>query len=355
MVSKIKSISWFVLFFAPQLIYCQVSFTLNNGQNNLSAKTHRADSAIKAGEFGEIHSLLVIQSGQLLFEEYYNGWKADSLHQLQSATKSVVATLLGCALQQQMIGNVQEKIFSYYHKEYFDDQLKKTISLEDLLTQQHGLKWKENPWDAPDNNWRNLYGTEGNWFKSILATPMDTVPGTKFNYSNAAPVLISGVIQNASKMRIDSFAKKFLFDPLGIVKYRFWNGNGGPQNNGMALLSLTSRDMAKLGQLYLQEGKWDNKQIISQDFVKEATSAKVKNVEGNGFYSSYDYGYFWWSRPVCRQFPGPDNPPIFLARGAGGQNIIVCPEKNLVVVITAWNMQQPNKPQSIFDKYILNN
>lgn len=83
---------------------------------------------------------------------------------------------------------------------------------------------------------------------------MECLPGSAFNYSNAAPVLTSGVIQRASKMKIDQFAKIYLFDPLEIELYWFWPGNGGPQNNGMALISLTSRDMAKVGQLYLQKG-----------------------------------------------------------------------------------------------------
>ncbi|MBK6544615.1 MAG: serine hydrolase [Saprospiraceae bacterium] len=332
-----------------KLLMAQINFTNSERINFVTA-----DSAIKAGEFGEVHSLLVIQNAQLLFEEYYNGWNKDSLHQLQSATKSVISALLGCALQQNFIADVREKIINYYPSEYFSNNSKDNISIENLLTQQHGLKWKENPWDAPDNNWRNLYATEGNWYKSILETQIDTAPGCKFNYSNAAPVLITGIIQNASKMNIDVFSKKYLFDPLQITNYRFWQANGGPQNNGMGMLFLTSRDMAKIGQLYLQKGKWNDKQIISEKFVKDATSAIVKNVEANGVYSGYDYGYFWWSNPVWRNYTYKKSENVFLARGAGGQNIIVYPNKKMVVVITAWNMQRSNKPQEIFDKYILN-
>lgn len=343
------------------LLFYHTVFSACFSQNDRPVLTHSVannryalvDSAIRAGEFGEIHSLLVMQNGQIAFEQYYNSWPADSLHQLQSATKSVVATLFGCALQQGLIPGADAPIADYYPAVKGKDDRKQAIKIEDLLTQRHGLKWKEAPWDDPDNTWRKVLATEGDWYNMILQTPMDTLPGTHFNYSNAAPVLVAGIVQAASKMRIDDFAKQYLFDPLDIKKYRFWNGNGGPQNNGMALLSLTSRDMAKIGQLYLRNGRWNGAQLIPAEFVREATSSKVKNVEANGVYSGYDYGYFWWSNPVWRGDTTQRPSPVYLARGAGGQNIIVWPEKDVVVVITAWNMQRPNKPQEIFEKYLM--
>ncbi len=344
----------YTLFMLAHPVFGQIDFDATNGDWITNQNLLKADSAILAGEYGEVHSLLVIRNGRLVFEKYYNGWRADSLHQLQSATKSVVATLVGCALQQNLIKSADEKIPGFYPGDYAIGRDKAGISIADLMTQRHGLKWKESPWDDPENTWRKVLSTEGDWYKTILATEMDTLPGTVFNYSNAAPVLTAGIVQNASKMKIDDFAKKYLFDPLEIKNYRFWGGNGGPQNNGMALLSLTSRDMAKIGQLYLRKGQWNGAQILPEDFVQEAISPKVKNVEGNGFYSGYDYGYFWWSNPVSRSFPDKSQAGIFMARGAGGQNIIVWPEKEMVVVITAWNIRQSNKPQMIFDQYILN-
>ena len=111
--------------------------------------------------------------------------------------------------------------------------------------------------------------------------------------------------------------------------------------------------MAKLGQLYLQNGQWNNVQILPADYIKDAISPKVRNVGANGIYSGYDYGYFWWINPVWKQLKqGQMIPNIFLARGAGGQNIIIWPEKKIVVVITGWNIDKPNKPEEIFDKYI---
>lgn len=310
------------------------------------------DRAILNNEYGNIHSILIAQKGRMIFEKYYNGWKKDSLHQLQSATKSVVATLLGCALNQGFIHSVDEPISNHYDLASFEDSLKNKITLKNLLTQQHGLLWNEEDWNNPDNNWRKIISQPGNWYEAVLQTPMDTLPGVFFNYSNAAPLLVTGILQMASNMRIDSFAKKFLFEPLEIEYYWFWPGNGGPENNGMAMLSLTPRDMARIGQLYLQSGVWNGIQIIPNDFVKQAVHPHVKNVGANGFYKSYDYGYFWWSHPVLRTGENNKTQKIFLARGAGGQNIIVWPERDMVVVITAWNLQQSNLSQTLFDHYI---
>lgn len=268
---------------------------------------------------------------------------------MQSATKSIISTLLGCAIQQHFIQSETDFIATYFTQYQFDDLKKRQIKISDLLTQRHGLDWNEGAWEDPDNTWRKVISVQGDWFQKILDVPMYTVAGTKFVYSNAAPTLVSGLVQSASKTPIDSFAIQYLFEPLEIIDFWFWQGNNGPQNNGMALIALTSRDMAKIGQLYLQNGKWGNQQIIPHDYVQMATSPIVKGVGMNGAYKQYDYGYFWWSNPVSQSDKKTN---VFLARGAGGQNIIVNREENLVVVTTAWNMQQPNKVQLVYDWYL---
>lgn len=340
-----------ILLFNHVTGFSQINFEDKISDESLYRKAMSADSAITSGEFGNVHSLLIIKEGKLLFENYYNGWKPDSLHQLQSATKSVISTLLGCAIQQQMIHSEHDPILDYFPEYPFNDSLKRQIKISDLLTQRHGLNWNEGAWEDPDNSWRKLLSERSDWYIKILDTPMDTIPGLKFVYSNAAPTLVSGIIQQASEMSIDSFAMKFLFEPLEIDNYWFWPGNGGPQNNGLALISLTSRDMAKIGQLYLQNGRWNEMQIIPENYCQSATSSIVKGVGLNGAYKQYDYGYFWWSNPVSQD---DNRSNVILARGAGGQNIMVNRQENLVIVITAWNMQQPNKVQLIYDWYLGN-
>ncbi|WP_349555490.1 serine hydrolase [Pseudotenacibaculum sp. MALMAid0570] len=326
----------------------QINFDVSAVDKEIYKKSLEANKAIKNGAYGNVHSLLVVKEGKLVYENYYKGWKKDSLHQAQSVTKSIIATILGCAIQQGKVNGVKDRVVTYF-PEYknLSKEIQK-IKINDLLTQRHGLKWKESPWNSPDNNWRNLINTTGDWYQVILKTDMNNDLGKVFNYSNAAPTLISGIIQNAAKTPIQDFAKKYLFDELNIKKYRFWKGNGGPSNNGMALIFLRPRDLAKIGQLYLQKGKWNGNQIIPEAFASKATSSIVKAAEGNPLYKQFDYGYFWWVNPVDRNGRKYN---IFLARGAGGQLIIVEPKTELVVVITGWNLRRPNIAQTIFDNY----
>ncbi|MFD2566400.1 serine hydrolase domain-containing protein [Pseudotenacibaculum haliotis] len=327
----------------------QINFKEKHSDKVLYEKALKANAAIENGEYGNIHSLLVVKEGKVVYENYYKGWHKDSLHQAQSVTKSIIATILGTAIQQGIVKSTNDKVVDYYKKYKDVSDGVQEIRIQDLLTQRHGLKWKESPWNSPDNNWRNLINSSGDWYQTILRTEMGEKPGKVFNYSNAAPTLISGAIQNASNLPIETFARKYLFSELGIEKYRFWQGNGGPSNNGMALIFLRSRDLAKIGQLYLQKGKWKGKQIIPEDFAVKATSSVVKAAEDNPLYQEYDYGYFWWKDPVDRK---GKKYTIFLARGAGGQLIIVEPKTNVVVVITAWNLTRPNRVQTIFDTFL---
>lgn len=359
MKTRINVAITFLLICIPvKSLFAQIQWDTGMNTQNTAA-FQEMEEAIHNGDYGEIRSIIVIRNKQNIYEQYFNGWQRDSLQQLQSATKSIVSTLLGVAIQQNYVENTQELISNYYKEEFqnITDPLKQKITIEDLLTQQHGLDWKEAPWNSPDNNWRNILESEGNWYRMILDTPMDAMPGTDFNYSNAAPVLITGLIQHASDMQIDKFAQKYLFDPLSINEVKYWDGNGGPHNNGLALLYLKTRDMAKIGQLYLQKGTWNDRQILPTTYVEEAVSAKLKNVEGNPFYKSYDYGHFWWVNPVLRDTQNKSsnmqNPYIYLARGAGGQNIIVWPDEELVFVVTAWNLQQTNITQKIFNDFIV--
>jgi len=329
--------------------YSQILFNGKKADKELSAKIHRADRAIRSGEFGTVHSLLVVQDGHGVFESYYNGWKQDSLHQRQSATKSLVATLLGCALQEKFVKEVKEPISRFFDLSKQADPRKQQIRIEDLLTQRHGMSWQEGDWNDPKNSWRNVISSPGDWYGRILDTPMDTIPGLVFNYSNAAPALVSAIIQKASGIPIDSFVNRYLFRKLGITRSWFWPGNGGPAKNGLALVSLTSRDMAKLGQLYLQDGRWNGESLIPAEYVRAATSPQAIAVGANGAYTQYDYGYFWWMNPVTRK---GQHSSVFLARGAGGQHIIVDRKRQLVVVITAWNMTRPNHVELVFEEYL---
>ncbi|MDG5493103.1 beta-lactamase family protein [Psychroserpens sp. SPM9] len=319
-----------------------------------SQRLNELNKAVEADTYGTIHSILILKDHTMVFEKYYNGWTQDSLHMLQSATKSVVATLMGIAIKEGFVKDVNQNVLPFFGDRPIEhiDAWKKELTIEDLLTQRHGFDWMEAPWNSPDNSWRKVLASEGDWYKMILDTPMKHQPGTVFNYSNAAPVLTSGIIQEASKMPIDSFANTYLFKPLGITNYRFWEGNGGPQHNGAALLFLRSRDMLKIGQLHLNNGVWNGQQLLPENWAKNAAGTAItKNIKDNRFYR-FGYDYFWWNTPKATENNPKVASHIYAARGAGGQYIIVDPKENMVVVITAWDLQKANYIFEIFTKYI---
>ncbi|WP_298897527.1 serine hydrolase [uncultured Psychroserpens sp.] len=359
MATKINIYSLKAVFMASLvaiILGCNTTKTENNKLNYLNQNKARLNDGLKAisdSTYGTIHSVLIMQNNELIFEKYFNGWTKDSLHMMQSATKSVIATLMGIAIQEGYIQDVNQKVLSFYEHKPIENinTWKEDMTIEDLLTQQHGLKWQEAPWNSPDNTWRKLLATQGDWYTSILSTPMECEPGTLFNYSNAAPVLTSGIIQEASKMSIDSFAKRYLFKPLEINSYRFWQGNDGPKNNGLALLFLTSRDMLKIGQLYLNNGRWNNKQILPTTWTKKAAKTPItENHRDNRFYR-FGYGYFWWNTPKASGNNPETNSDIYLARGDGGQYIIIDPKHKIVAVITAWDLQKGNYIFNLYTRY----
>ncbi len=313
------------------------------------------ENEISTGVFGEIHSVVVIKDGFLAYENYFNGWHRDSLQSLQSITKSIIATYAGIAIQNEYIDVVDVPILPFFEDSFNVVNLtsnKTAISLRHLMTMQSEFEW-EDGWNNPNNTWNEILGYRGDWYKKILDLPVTDSPGTSFQYQNGNPTLVTGLIQQASGQSIIEFAQNYLFEPLSITNYNFWQGNGGPENNGHALIYLRPVDLAKIGYLYLNKGRWKSKQIIPEWYVEEATHPHIENAEENPFYT-YDYGYFWWINPRFKDHnSSKDTEKIFMARGAGGQNLIIWPEQNLICVITAWNLERPNITQTIFDRFIL--
>ncbi len=311
---------------------------------------------IDVGDFGDIHSVIIVKNGKLVYENYFNGWNRDSLQQTQSVTKSVVSSYVGIAIQKGLIDDINKPVYPVFQNDFEIAELteeKRKLSLADLMTMRAGFEW-ESRWVNPNNTWRKILDTPGNWYKMILDRPMAYSPGTYFQYHEGNPVLVAGYIQALAGEPIQEFARKNLFTPLQIERYRFWPGNGGPDQNGAVLLFMRPVDMAKFGYLYLNKGVWKGTRILPKWFVEESTSSIVKNAEDNPLYSSFDYGYYWWVNPQIRDkhIQKPEG-TVYLARGTGGQNIIVWPEQNIVCVITAWNLQRPNFPQTIFDRFIV--
>lgn len=286
---------------------------------------------IMAEEFQGIHSLLIVKNGKLVHESYFEDFTKNSLQTTYSITKSISSALIGIAIDNGTIQSVNDTLISFFPEYSIQDPMKKNIRLSHLLTLTSGLDWDEKsyPYSDPRNSETKMVGEE-DWMKFVLNQPMRTTPGTEWVYNTGSVHLLSGIIKHASGMYADVFAEQFLFKPLGIQNYE-WNRDpqaypctGGTRQG----LRLTSRDVAKFGYVFLNDGKWDNLEVISKAWVEESTR-KHMDVRSEG-----GFGYLWWTggHTVNGKVV-----PHYFAAGYGGQTIHIAPELDLMIVFTCWD------------------
>lgn len=318
------------------------TFELTKSVQQKNINLVKADSFLTAYNRSKplTHSLLIIRSGKNIFEKYYNGYGAEKLNNLKSATKSITSLLIGIAIDNGLIKDENERI-SDLLPEMFDnktDPEKKKITLKDVLTMSAGFEW---------NNFGGRW--RGGWDKSreptkylIRQVPLANKPGTKWNYNSALSHLLSTLIKKYSGMNTFEFAKKYLFEPLDIKNVRWQKSNDGNEM-GNSELMMTPRDLAKIGLLVLQKGKWNGKQIVNSEWIEKSTKKYF-----DGFPQIGGYCYQWHTR----KFGKYDS---FLAAGWGGQFLIVIPELQMVVVNTSkWSVAKSS--YVIFDlieKYLV--
>ncbi len=269
-----------------------------------------------------IHSVVVIRNGYIVYELYPTEFTQDTLHSLYSVTKSFTSTLIGIAIQNGFINSTDDKVVDFFPERSIKnlDSRKQEMTLEHLLTMSAGLQWDE--WSYPYFDSRNDYFSmiiSGDCIQYVLDQPMVNTPGTEFAYNTGISHLLSAIIQQTTGFTTLEFAKKFLFTPLGISDAQWVRDSQGIYFGGSDLF-LNSRDMAKLGYLYLNEGFWDNKSVISEEWVSRSTTG----FSTTPFNSSY--GYHWWVW---------ESKGFYFANGVFGQNIFVIPKENMIVVFTA--------------------
>lgn len=286
------------------------------------------DKEIEQGDYGILHSLVVIQNDDTVFEKYYHDWKPDQIHDLQSTTKSVLSILIGIAIDKGYIRSVEEKIDSLLpnHPAFQEDPQKKQLRLKHLLTMSAGLEWDEQSvqYRQPGNTLTDMYAQQSNWQQFILQRPLVKKPGTTFNYNSGLSIVLGDILQRHIGSTIQTFAEQYLFQPLGIEHYQ-WSQFAGVAHCGGGLY-LKPSDMARLGKLCLNGGRWNGKQIVPAEWIAASLTPR--------FRASADacYGYHWWT--TARLF---NLKPIVYAAGNGWQFIYVIREFSLVIVTTGRN------------------
>lgn len=298
---------------------------------------------IADGSLPNIHSVLIIKNGKLVFEEYFYEYDVNTPHQVRSTTKSFVSALVGIAIDKGIIKSKNETVLSFfpeYNPAHLADD-KQSITIEHLLNNQSGLDCNERDEKSPGRE-VNIYPT-ADWVKFVLDLPMASDPGGTARYCSGNVIILDRIIEKASGKSLYAFAKENLFDPLGARGYKWPFKTDSSEVNGFAQLHIRPRDMAKFGWLYLSKGKWNNKQVISEAWVKESLTPHTT-------IDNTPYGYLWWHPWL--NVNGIRNDAT-AARGNGGQRIYLRPDLNMVVVITGGNYNSESSSDKLLANYIL--
>jgi CubicO group peptidase (beta-lactamase class C family) len=267
-----------------------------------------------------LHSLLIVRHGYVVLDAYFYPYAGEYAHDVASVTKSITSSLIGIAIKKGYIRDMNRAVFAFFPA-LIERNLgaeKKQITIRDLLSMSSGLNCGYGPGEP------ELLAMlkSDDYVQFMFDLPVLAKPGTEFGYCSGGMHLLSAIITRATGMSALAFAQEHLFAPLGI-KEVFWPSDSHGINHGWGDLQMHPRDMAKIGYLYLNRGQWDGYQILASDWVDESTREQILLPDERG-----GYGYGWWIAP--REFAG-----MYAARGRGGQRILVWPEKDLLVVITA--------------------
>ncbi len=304
----------------------------------------RLTEAFEAEELKGLHSVFILHKGEILVETYFPGldqrWGLDigvidhnatRLHDLRSVTKSITGLLYGIALSEGMVPDLDAPLVDQFpeYTDLPDMPKRRKILVRHALSMTMGVEWDES---APYNSTRNSeiameYSEDRNRY--ALEQRIINEPGTHWTYSGGATTLIGTLISRGTGMPLEVFARQKLFDPLGIENYEWVKGRDGTVA-GSSGLRMTTHDLAKIGQVMMNHGMWQGKQIVSAEWVEESITPRINIPDG------LRYGYFWW-------LAGEGAPPYWYAGfGNGGQRLMMNPNNQMVAVIYAGNYNKPD-------------
>lgn len=314
--------------------------TTNAETVGLSAqKLQDMESAIRGEQFKKITSVVIARHGKLAYEGYFGGTEAGALMETRSATKSITSLLIGIAIDRGLLASVDTPVLPFFRDKQplqNPDPRKEKITVEDLLTMSSLLECDD--WnDFSRGNEERMYLIE-DWAKFALDLPIkgfapwvtkpkDSPYGRSFSYCTAGAFLLGQVVERSAKMPVQEFARKSLFDAIGIEKADWKFSPLGEAQTGGGL-GLRSRDLLKLGQLYLNGGVWNSKRVVSERWVKVSTEPHVR-IDDQTL-----YGYLWWLKSFKS---GELSHPAYFMSGNGGNKVVVLPDLDMVVVITSTN------------------
>ncbi|HKV79193.1 MAG TPA: serine hydrolase, partial [Candidatus Sulfotelmatobacter sp.] len=320
------------------------------------------DADLASGKYSLVDSFAVYRCGKMVFEQTYphdyghiyakeasehgplnahlTGWynyfdpawhpyyHGTDLHSMQSVSKTVSSVIIGIAVTR---GDFKAGLDTPLMK-YFDvakvnsvDDRKRRITLRHVLTMTTGLDWKEEvAYDDPKNDASLMEATD-DWVQYVIDRPMAQEPGKVFNYSSGVSELLAYIFEKETGKDIEQYGAKYLFAPLGMDY--FWKRTPLGVVDTEGGLFLKNSDLAKIGSLYLNGGVWEGKQIVSKEWVRQSLAPSTDAEEG------FKYGFKWWLLPRKDR-----TTYVWMARGFGGQRLMVFPEEDMIAVFTGWEI-----------------
>lgn len=322
---------------------------------------------IARGDYGNVDRMLVIRSGRIVLDasfprdygaiygdsakapnalnagdltgpyNYFSSWwhpyyRRGDLHTLQSVTKTITSVIIGVAITRGEFPSIDRPVLSFFDtgKVANIDERKRRMTIKHLLTMTGGFEWNENlPYIDPRNNAVVMEASQ-DWVAYTINLPMAREPGTVFNYSSGESQLLAHIFRQATGIDIEEYAAQHLFTPLGIEPW-YWKRTPTGLVDTEGGLYLEARDLAKIWQLFLDDGVWKGTRVVSSDWVKQSVTPAVRVSTRAG---APQYGYKWW----LYQNPVDSTRLVWGGSGFGGQFPLAFPEHDLVVVFNGWNI-----------------
>ena len=305
---------------------------------------------IAQNDFKEIKSIVIIKSGKLLLEEYFNGANRETLHDTRSVGKTFTSAMMGIAVQEGFIKNEDQKLGEFYDLKKFNNYspFKESVTIKSLLTMSSGFKGSDDDEESPGNE-EKMYPTN-NWVKFALDLSMDSSKkiGENWDYFTAGVVLLGDILHQGVPGGLEKYADAKLFSPLGIKNYQ-WQYTPQKVANTAGGIRLRALDLARFGQLYQNNGAWNEKQIISKNWIEKSLTRQLKLPGSENEY----YGYLLWNTSFTINNKSYE---AFYLSGNGGNKVYIFKDAALVIVITSTAYNKPymhRQVNKMMDRYVL--
>ncbi|CAM3475547.1 serine hydrolase domain-containing protein [Marinicrinis lubricantis] len=300
-------------------------------------------------QYPKMYALLIVHRGHLIYESYWGGMASDDVMDMRSATKSVTSAVIGTLEQRGIITDVELPLEAWLDaelKEIYarnpdpqEEREKRMTTLRHLLTMTSGFSWETGK--KFGEKWIHHLHRSPHWVRYILQRPIDPGMREKFQYRSTDSHLLSVLISRLTGKSASEWAGPHLFHKLGIRHYE-WLSDPQGHSQGHVGLSMRSRDMAKLGWLYLNQGYWDGEQLLAEQWVDDSWKEQA---EGTDFHGTY--GFQWWNKKL-------NGSMVHYALGHGGQYIFAVPDKDMVVVMTSDpKVSRWKNPRTLLEQVII--